>query len=268
MLVERPCPRYYGYTQQEIYLRNQRIINLQRVMEELKPFPIQKNWGYNNGVLANEFQGHHFTRIERYTFGSSLCSEPTVHKNPSYFSGGNAFKERRQSKSVCPSTTKMNPKVIAFGQIHAEHVRRFSHSEGKKPELRQVMVPPYRPNYGPIEASYNRKSGVNNGSNLLGDPVFNRGVYNCTAWCTKSATGQVSLPMISRPSGTVLKVARISPRPNRMRPKSSSNVGIAIVNKKMDDVLKRKSDDFKGSRLEDDLKTAPLFQILCEISKT
>jgi len=267
MLVERLCPRYYAYTQQEIYLRNQRIFQLQRVMEELKPFPLQKNWGYTNGFRANEFHGDQLTQIERYTFASSLSSKPTVNKNQRYFPGGNTFRGSRQSKSVCPSFTKLNPEVTAFGPRHAEHVRRFYHSEEKKPELRHAMVSAYRPNYGPMEASYYRQSELNNGSNLLGDSVFNRGVNNSTTWCTKSAMGGISSPMISRPSETVLKVARISPRPDRKQPKTSSRVGVTIVNKTIDG-LQRKSNDFLDSKLEMDLKDAPLFQILCEISKT
>jgi len=75
--------------------------------------------------------------------------------------------------------------------------------------------------------------------------------------------GRESLPVVSPPSETVLKVARISARPNRMRPKTSSRVGVTMANKTVDG-LKKKS----LSRLEVDLKDAPLFQILCEISKT
>jgi len=265
MLVERPCPREYTYIQQGTYLRSQRIIELRRMMEQLEPFPIQKNKGYNNRVLENKPQGHLLTQTDCYAITSSSSSIPTVHNNQRYFSGGTASRGRRQSKSVCRGFTKMNHEVTAFGPKHAEHARRFYQSEGKKWEPRQVMVTPYRPNYGP---TYCRQSGVKNGSNLLGDPVFNTGVNKSTKWCTMSAMGGVSLPKISLPSETVLRVAKISPRPRRMRPKTLSSVGMTILNKKMEGGLKKKSDDFQDNRLEDYLKNAPLFQILCEISKT
>jgi len=236
------------------------------MMEELEPFPNRKNKGYNNRVLEDKPIGYQMTQTDCYAITSSESSiPPTVQNNQRYFSGGTAFRGRRQSKGVCRGFTKMNHEVTAFGPKHAEHARRFYQSEGKKEEPRQVMVPPYRPNYGP---KYYRQSGVNDGSNLLGDPVFKRGVNYSTKWCSMSAMGRVSLPKISRSSETVLRVARISPRPRRMRPKTSSSVGITIVNKKMNDGLKKKSDDFQDKRLEDDLKNAPLFQILCEISKT
>jgi len=245
MLVERQYPSEYAYSQQETYLRNNRIIELQRAMEELKPFPMQKNEEYNNGVLA---QGLQQTQRECYTIASSLSSKLTVHSNRSYFSGGTALRGMMQSESVCRSFTKMNNEVTAFGPKHAEHARRFYQSEAKEPERRQAMIPSYRQKYIPTEVSYYRESGVNNGSCLLGDPVFNR---DNTTWYTKPA---------------MVKVARISPRPNRMRPKTSSSVGVGTVNKKQYDGLKRKSVD--DSRCEMDLKNAPVFQILCEISKT
>jgi len=265
MLVEQPWPREHTYIQQVTYLGSQRIIELRRMMEELEPFPTQKNQGYNNGILANKSQGFQLTQTECRTITSSESYIPTVHNNQRYFSGGSAIRGRRPSKSVCQGFSKMDREVTAFGPKHAEHARRFYQSGGIKEELRQVMVPPYRPNYGPM---YYRQGGVNNGSNLLGDPVLNRGVNNSKARRMMFGMGLVSLPKISRPSETVLKVARISPRPNKMRSKTSSSVGITIVNKKMNDGLKKKSDDFQDKRLEDDLKNAPLFQILCEISKT
>jgi len=238
MLVERQCPREYAYSQQETYLRDNRIIELQRAMEELKPFPMQKNEEYNNGVLA---QGLQQSQRECNTIASSLSSKLSAHNNRSYFSGGTAYRGMRQSESVCRSFTKMNDEVTAFGPKHAEHARRFYQSEAKEPELRQAMVASYRPNYTPMKVSYYRESGVNNGSYSLRYPV------------TKPA---------------MVKVARISPRPNRMRPKTSFGFGVTTVNKKQYDGLLRKSDDFQDSRCEMDLKNAPVFQILCEISKT
>jgi len=250
MLVERQCPREYANTQQETYLRNNRIIELQRAMEELKPFPMQKNEEYNNAVLA---QGLQRTQIECYTIASSLTSKWTSHSNRSNFSGGTAFRGMVQSKNVCHSYSKTNDEVTAFGPKHAEYARRFYQSEAKAPELRQAMLPSYRPNYSHMKVSYYRESGANNESNLRGNRVFDRDANNNTTWYTKSA---------------MVKVARISPRPNRMRPKTSSSVGESFVNKKKYDGLLTKSVDFKDSRREMDLKNAPVFQILCEISKT
>jgi len=255
MLVERPYPREYTYAQQNTYLRNQRMIELQGMMKKLKPFPIKTNEGYNKGVLANESQCQQLlTQIGCYSMAPSLSSTPTVHNNQSYFLGGSAHRR----------FTKMNPKVSAFGPKHAEHARRFYQSEGKTPGPQWAMVPPIGSNYEP---TYYRQSGVNNGSNFLGDPVFSRCANNSTTSYTMSAEGRGLLPKISRPSETVLKVARISPRPKSIRPKTSSSIGVTKVTKKIDEELIKKSDDFQDSMFEKDLKNAPLFQILCEISK-
>jgi len=261
MLAEQPCPRDYGYSQQGAYLTNQRVIELKRVMEELKPFPLKKNEGCDNGVLTNESHAHQLTQIECYTIASSLSSKLIAHNNPSYIQREPPFSGRRQSKSVCHSFPKINHEVTAFGRKHAEYARRLYQSEAKKPEFQQVIVPPYQPNYGPMELSYcNRQGGVN-GSNLLGDSVRSRDVNKTTTLYTKSAMGRGT-------SNTVLKVARIAPRPKNKRPKSSSTVGVTLVNKKIHDRLIKKSDGFQDRRLEIHLKNAPLFQILCEISKT
>eukprot|EP00495_Collosphaeridae_sp_1-RS-2012_P004531 TRINITY_DN382_c0_g1_i3.p1 TRINITY_DN382_c0_g1~~TRINITY_DN382_c0_g1_i3.p1 ORF type:complete len:67 (-),score=4.36 TRINITY_DN382_c0_g1_i3:267-467(-) len=66
----------------------------------------------------------------------------------------------------------------------------------------------------------------------------------------------------------MIRVARISARPNIMRPRTSSSVGETFVNKKKYDGLITKSVDFQDSIRKMDLKNAPVFQILCEISKT
>jgi len=259
MLFERTCPREQAFTQKEIYLRNQRIIELQRVMEGLNPFRIQWKEKRCNGVLANNSKGHQLTKMERYSLASSQSTKPAVHKEQSYIWGDTACRGRRQSKIVFGRFTKMNHEVTAFGPRHAEHARRFYQAEGKRPELQQVVVPPYPPNYASKRASYYRQSGVTYDSNFLGDPVFHTGVNDNA----NAAMGLESLPVVSTPSETVLKVAKISARPNRMRRKTSSRVGVKMVIKTVDG-LKNKS----LSRLEVDLKDAPLFQILCEISKT
>merc|ERR550517_17143 len=104
------------------------------MMEKLKPFPVQKNVGYNNGAVANDYCQPLLTPIECYSIASSLSSKPTEHNNPSYFSGVSA--QRR--------FTKVNPKVNAFGPKHAEKARRFYQLERRKPELRLAMIPPTR----------------------------------------------------------------------------------------------------------------------------
>jgi len=260
MLVERQFQREDAYSQQETYLKNQGTMELQRVMEELKPFPMQRNQRNDNGFLANGSRGH-LTQIECYAIASSLSSLQTVHNRQSYSSGGSVSRGTRQPKSVCRSFTKMNHEVIAFGPSHAEHARRFYHSEGKKPELRKVEVPPYQ------RATYYSQRGFNNGSYVPGDRIFNTGANNSTTSYTMAPMGRVSFPKISGPAETVLKVAKISPKPKRMRPKTSSCVVVTVVNKNVDDGVTEKSDDFRSNRIEIDLENAPLFQILCEISK-
>jgi len=225
-------------------------MELQRVMEELKPFPMQRNQRNDNGFLANGSRGH-LTQIECYAIASSLSSLQTVHNGQSYSSGGSVSRGTRQPKSVCRGFTKMNHEVIAFGPRHAEHARRFYQSEGKKPELRKVEVPPYR------KPTYYNHSGINNGSNVAAN--------NSTTSYTMAPMGRKPFPKISGRAETVLKVAKISPKPKRMRQKTSSIV--TVVNENVDDGLTKKSADFRGSRIESDLENAPLFQILCEISK-
>jgi len=259
MLVERQFQRDYAYIQQETYIKHKRMMELQRLMEELKPFPMQKSQGYNNGLLANGSRGQQLTQIECYTIASSLNSMPTVQNGQSYFSEGSASRVASQPKSFCRKFTKRNH-VTAFGPRHAEHARRFYQSEGKKPDLRKVMVTPYR------RHTYYSQSGSNNGSNVPGDPIFTS-ANNSTTSYTMAPMGRETLPKISRPAETVLKVAKISTKPNRMKPKTSACVGLSFVNNNIDDGLTEMSDDFQGSRIEIDLKNAPLFQILCEISK-
>jgi len=261
MLVERQFQREYAYIQQETFLRNQRKMELQRVMEELRPFPMQRCQGYDNGFLANGSRCHQLTQIECYAIASSLSSMPTIHNGQSYSAGGSASRGTRQPKSVCRRFTAMNHEVTAFGPRHAEHARRFYQSDGMKPEIPKVVVPPYR------RPTYYSQSGFNNGSDVPGDPIINLGANNSTTSYTMAPTGRVSFPKISGPVETVLKVAKISPRAKGMPPKTSSCVAVPVVNRNVDDGLTEKSDDFLGSRIEIDLENAPLFQILCEISK-
>jgi len=238
------------------------------MMEELRPLPMMKSHGYNR-VSAGEVQSWHPIQGSN-CHTASVSSNPIRCMNPPYVYRAPAYMARTESKSVCRSFNEIKQQVTAFGPKHAEHAKRLYQLDGKTPECRRVLAPPSRPSFGPMQVSNFNQSGVTDGCYLPRDLSFTSAANRATS-CTDLARGQVAVPITSRPYETVLKVAKISPRPDKMQPKkltTSFSFGGKAPSNKVDEGLIKKSVQFQKSGLEMDLENAPVFQILCEISRT
>jgi len=269
MLVERPFVRKYACAQQGSYHGQRQLLELQLAMEKL-----------NNQSPIKNFRRYHVVEEDKVRmwqpvtrFNTHMASSCKSHSyiNPSLGSEGPAFRKNKWSKRpVHRNFPKMNKEVSAFGPKHAENARRFYQAKRAQPiqEFRQIMVPPYRPNSGPMQVSGHRQTQVTEGVYLLGEPVFGRSL-NQTAFYSDSLKSQVPVPDTSQPYETVLKTAKISPRPSEKLPtkiKTSFGTGGELFNHKIEQGSLKKSDNCEESGCEIDLSNAPVFQILCEIS--
>jgi len=165
-----------------------------------------------------------------------------------------------------------NGKFSEFGPKHAEHARIFYQSKRTQPiqELRQDIVPPYRPNYGSMQVSGHRQTQVTEWIHLLGKPLFGRSL-NQKGLYSDSLESLVPVPDTSQPYETVLKIAKISPRLSKKQPtetKASIGFCVKLLNHKVERGSVKKSYDFQDCGCEIDLSKAPAFQMLCEISNT
>jgi len=271
MLVEQPFMRDYTCAQQGSYFRQQQLLEFQLAMEKLKQFPIEKFQRYYE-VQGNKV--HRWQPVPRFNNRmTSISANPISYINGSLATEGPPYNKDSYLQSRRPvqrNFPKIKKEVSAFGPKHAEHARRFYQSKGTQShqEFQQVMVPPYRPNYGPMQVSCQRNTEVTREGYLLGEPVFDRSV-NQIALCTDSVKGQVPVSVTSQPYETVLKVAKISPRPSEKQPTTTkTGFGVKLVNKKVEQGLLNQSHGSQDSRSEIDLSNAPIFQMLCEISNT
>jgi len=268
MLLERPFLRDYTCAQQGSYLRPQQLLELQLAMEKLHQFPIENFRRYH---AVQEDKVRRWQPVTRFnTHMASISCEPLSYINPSVGSEGPAYRKNRESKRpVHPNFPKIKQEVSAFGPKHAEHARRFYQSKRTQPiqQFQQVMV---RPNYGHTEVSGHRQTQVTEGVHLLGESAIGRSL-NPTALYNDSLKSQVPVPDTSLPYETVLKIAKISPRPSKKQPtknKTSFGFGVKLSNHKVERGSLKKSDNFEDNGREIDLSNAPVFQILCEISNT
>jgi len=163
------------------------------------------------------------------------------------------------------SNPEMKQEVVAFGPKHAEYARRFYRSNGAKPQFEQVLTSPYPSNYGPMQISYQRTQGRGFQS---GEPVSNikkQPTLHPCKWGDK-----VQLIVECEPYEIVLKVAHISPRPDKKLGKKPKTFLVFLENshnEKVDLVTAKKSTDFLDNENEISLRNAPIFQILCEMSE-
>jgi len=196
---------------------------------------------------------------------ASICTEPITYIN-SRVSEGEAYRRSKESKTPLYSNfPKIKQEVSAFGPKHAEHARRVYQAKGTLPpqKFSQIMVPPYRPNYDSMLVSLHRKSHGTKGSYLIAEHVHDRSGHQTTMY-TDSFKGQVPVPITSKPYKTLLKVAKISSRPNEKQPKKRT--GLKVPDHKVEQGLAMKPNLFQDSGCEIDLSNAPIFQILCEMS--
>jgi len=176
---------------------------------------------------------------------------PIGFMKTSHMSNGLWCKEIRGPKMMCLSPIKRKSEVTAFGPKHAEHARRFYKSTGRQPEFPQNLGLQDGTKVSPMEVSNYRIPSCNS--------VIQTSGSSC---CAKS---KIYVPIKSQPQEMVLKMARISPRPSRMQfqtPKASLGFGDKFP------TMVKKSNSFHKTRHEMELKDAPIFQMLCEMTRT
>jgi len=260
MLAERPIMTGYACVRQGSYQRQ--LYEVKRVMGKVQQLPTDSFQVYH-GVSAEQYQGWQ-PKIRCHM--GAFSYEPICY-NINSTSGGKAYNGCRESKGVVGRNySKTKQEVSAFGPKHAEHARRFYQSKGTHPESQRNLAPPYRPNYCPMQVSY-IKPQANIKRDLLGESVFERTI-NSTRMYNEPVSHQVPVAVASQHEA-VLKVAKISSRPNKKQPdnpKSVVGVSERVLRQQMDEGKLKKS--IGAQNVEDDnLSRAPVFQILCEISK-
>lgn len=263
MMVEGPISRGYGFVQQECWLP-QRHTALSCVMEGLRSFPVIQNQGYYGDAEEN-VQGWKTTQGCN-THVAPVSSNPTRYINLNHLSSAPANNVSWESKTASPNERKQ--KVTAFGPNQAEHARRLYQSRGNNPDFQPGLAHQNRPYFNPMLVSNYRQCGVKKQHYLPRDSSLSRPRNRATT-CFGIAKRKVYVPIKSQPQETVLKVARISPRPDMMQSKilkKSFSFGGKLPTKK--ERMVRKSNIGHDMKPEMDLETGPLFQILCEISET
>jgi len=237
-------------TQQGSYIRQ-----MQLAMEKLNQLPIENFRKYHQ---VQEDKVCRWLPVTRFnTHMASISSHPFSYINPSLASERLAYRKNRDPKRpVHHNFPKIKQEVSAFGPKHAEHARRFYQSKRTPPneEFRQLMIPPYRPKYGPMQVSGHRE-------------IFGRSL-NQTALYTDSLKSQGPVPDTSQPCETILKIAKISPRPSIEQRAKTIGFGVKLLTHRVEQGSVKKSDDFQDSASEKDLSNAPVLQMLCEISNT
>jgi len=213
---------------------------------------------------VQEDKVHRWQQAARFNSHMACISTEPISYINSRVSEGAAYRRNEESKRPsCCDFPKIKQEVAAFGPKHAEHARRVYQSNGTLPlqEFMQIMARPYRPNYDSMQVFRHRRSQVTKGSYLLREHVNDKSVNQMY---TDSLEGQVPVPGSSKPKETVLKVAKILPRPNKKQPVKTT--GLKVLYHKVEHGLAKKSDVFQDCGCEIDLSNAPIFQILCEIS--
>jgi len=271
MLVERPFLREHVCSQQGGYIRHQQLLELQLPMEKLNQFPIKNFRRYHEVQEDKVCSWQAGTRFNAHI--ASISSEPSSYISPSLgFEGPAYLKNWDPKRPMHRNFPKVKQEVSAFGPQHAEHARRYYQTKRTQPiqEFRQIIIPQYRPNYGPVQVSGHRQTQVTERVYLRREPVFVTSL-NQTAFYTDSVKSQVPVPDTSPASENVLKIAKISTRPSKKqhtKTKASIGFGVKLLNHKVERGSAKNSDDCLDSACERDLSNAPVFQILCEVSNT
>jgi len=271
MLVERPFLKGHVCTQEGGYLRHQQLLEMQLPMGKLNQFPIE-NFGRYHQVQEDKVRS--WQAVARFNAHiNSISSEPSSYISPNLDFEGPGYQKNWNPKSPTHRKfPKVKQEVAAFGPQHAEHARRYYQTKRTQPiqEFRQIIIPPFRPNHGPVQVSGHRQTQVAERVYLLREPVFVTSL-NQTALYTDSLKSQVPVPDTSPASENVLKIAKISTRPSKKQPtktKASIGFGVKLLNHKVERGPAKNSDDCLDSACERDLSNAPVFQILCEVSNT
>jgi len=263
MLLEQSFLRKDVCTRQGSYLRSGNFLALQDAMENLWQFPMKNFWGYN-GASADGVRGFQPPLGCKTQVTYTDLVQINYNTNRSMVAQGVAKNERRESKkTVDHNYTKVNQCVAAFGPQHAEHARRLYQSNRSEHEISHVLAPNYRIHYGPMHVINYEQIQAKNVPNFGRKSAFGR------APCYPGdGIDQVPVRVRSKTHETVLKVAKISPRPDPKQPLQLNRL-FSLSEKSTDKnrgVAKKSSDAQEWER-ETDLANSPVFQILCEISK-
>jgi len=253
MLVERPFQKGCAFTQQGSCL-----INL-----PLKVEYKECNQGYQE-VSAEKVQAREPARLYN-TYLNTLSSESKSGSNVSFISSGQTGNRcGKLMGATCSNHPDMKQEVFAFGPQHAEHARRFYQSMGCKPLFEKVLGPPYRSLYGSMQIPFQR---THFGSYLSGEDISD--LKKWSALClNRDSQCRVRFSVASETSETVLKVANISSKPDKKqgsKPRSLYGVLENGHSEKVETLKKLTNSLDKEEKI--DLSTAPIFQILCEISE-
>jgi hypothetical protein len=169
-------------------------------------------------------------------------------------------------KVACNNHPEIKQEVFAFGPQHAEQARRLYQSKGCKSLFEQVLGPPYRSLHGSMQIPFQRTH--------FGSFVSGEGISDLKKWSAlclnRDSHTRVRFSFASESSETVLKVANISPKPDKKqgsKPRSLYGVLENGHSKKLDQGTLKKLTESLDNEDKIDLSTAPIFQILCEISE-
>jgi len=261
MLVDHPFFRERAYIQQGSYSFGK----FQHVTDKLKHFPKNEFQVY---LEASAGQGQGWQRPARCSTTVAVISSDPIIENTNQISGDSVYNGRAEIKSTgCCKHAKIKKEVSAFGPAHAEQARRLYQSNGALSKHRQDWVSRYQPDNGPMQVYYVKKTKSNKGVCFLRGTVPNQGINRSTL-CSNSVSCKAGVPF-DRPEA-VLKEAKISSRPDKKQPKnrkvclgSSGN----ILNSEMDEGAVQKSIDCQNVQDDEDLSNAPVFQLLCELSR-
>lgn len=246
-------------------LRDQVELTHRHMMEELRPLTEMKIQGYC-GAIADDVQGLQTTRRFNVLATPASCN-PYGFIKPCLMSSEPSYEVIQEPKIACRSPVKAKHKVTAFGPKHAAYARRIYKSSN--PEFRQGLALQHRTKVSPMQVSDNstevRPMQVSNYRQRIVEKGDSFNSVDRTSASSGLVKSKVYVPIKSQPRETVLKVARISPRPAKMQlqtPEAAISFGYKLAN------IVKKSNDFHETRLKMELKDAPIFQMLCEMLRT
>jgi len=245
-----------------IYIRNQQVLELKGMMKKLNQFPVEHFEGYHEVPVGRRSMPGFNTAL------TSISSQPVLNTNSCWVSEAPACGSTKQNKAVFPKITE---EVSAFGPKHAEYAKRFYQSNRlQSQDFKQVAVPTHQPNYCPMQVSNHSnhiQTTITKRCYRLGEQVFDTGVNHAAFYgeSIKSYLRDAVRPPLNE---TTLKVLKISPRPSKKQLMKTKSLFMKIVNNRVEKGLGEKSVDSQASEQEMDLSSAPLFQMLGEISNT
>jgi len=307
MLDERSLLRSQVYVEQRNYIRHQQSLEWQQTMKKLEHIPQEQPWGGHNLPLGNRdfYNGFHMASIEPNMYhglvaggqiGLSVPSEANgfnqrvsaplrylntgntrpaesgellVGSNQGMFAqyqlhrgmGTNCWGPQGERYQVNKNCRENAQPFMPFN--HAEYARGFYESSLQGTESNDFNV---RPSGQYSHPQVNQRTL--SGGRTMHQPGFQR-LLNQGAPNMEMVRGRVAVPVISQPYKPVVRIATISPRLDWKQPDKAKNIGIQPFRESaLNDSMRHKKSLNFGSESEEDLASSPIFQMLCEISKT